>query len=401
MLENLQRRFASEHYTEDRYKALLADIDRTLGMTVEFRICEMPLFLSNSFARKLEEAAISILLECITPEYLKFAAPSLEDRYTVPKQHPHPLFGIVDFAVTKGENGEYEPRLIELQGFPSLYGFQHLYSTKAVEHYKLDPRLTHVLSGKTSDEYVSTLRKNLLNGHNAENVVLMELRPDEQKTRPDFLATEQLTGVRAVDICSLKKDGNKLLYERDGKWIPIHRIYNRAIIDELDDAKAVIPFNWNDDLDVEWAGHPNWYFLISKYSMPFLQHKSVPKTHFLHQMDEIPQDIENYVLKPLFAFAGKGVNVSPTRQDVMNVPTAERDKWILQERVHYAEALYTPEGMNKSEVRILCIWEPGAAKPIPYMSLLRSGRGPMLGSRYNRVPWTGASSCLFGDEAIF
>jgi hypothetical protein len=401
MLEKLQRSFTTENYTEERYKALLKDIDQTLGTTVEFRICEMPLFLSSSFARKLEDAAVSILLECVTPEYLAYAKPSLEERYTVPKQHPHPLFGIVDFAVTKNENGEYEPKLIELQGFPSLYGFQHIYSVKAMEHFHLDPRLYYTLSGKTPDEYLTTLRKNLLNGHNVENVVLMELTPDKQKTLPDFRATEQLTGVRAVDICSLKKDGNKLLYERDGKWIPIHRIFNRAIIDELDDAKAVIPFDWTDDLDVEWAGHPNWYFLISKYSMPYLKHKSVPKTHFLHTLSEIPRDIENYVLKPLFAFAGKGVNVNPTRADVENVPAGERDKWILQERVHYAESVYTPEGMNKAEVRILCIWEPDAEKPVPYMSLLRSGRGPMLGARYNRIPWTGASSCFFGDEAIF
>ncbi len=269
MLEALQRRYTTENYTEERYKTFLKDLDASLGTTIEFRVCEMPLFLSSTFARKLEEAAVSILLECITPEYLDYAKPSLEARYTVPNQHPHPLFGIVDFAVTKNADGEYEPKLIELQGFPSLYGFQFFYSQKAIQHFNLDPRLYYILSGKTPDEYLATLRKNLLNGHDKENVVLMELTPDKQKTLPDFLATEQLTGVRAVDICSLKKEGRKLLYERDGKWIPIHRIFNRAIIDELDDAKAVIPFDWRDDLDVEWAGHPNWYFLISKYSMPF------------------------------------------------------------------------------------------------------------------------------------
>lgn len=401
MLEQLQRRFTTENFTEKRYQDLLRDIDATLGTTVEFRVCEMPLFLSSSFAHKLEEAAISILLECITPEYLEYAKPSLEERYTVPQQDTHPLFCIVDFAVTKNAEGEYEPKLIELQGFPSLYGFQHLYSVKAKEHFQLDPRLYYTLSGKTPDEYLTTLRKNLLNGHDVENVILMELTPQQQKTLPDFIATEQLTGVCAVDICSLKKEGRKLFYNRGGQWIPIHRIFNRAIIDELDDAKAVLPFDWRDDLDVEWAGHPNWYFLISKYSMPFLKHKSVPKTHFLHLLPDIPEDIQNYVLKPLFAFAGKGVNVNPTREDVENVPAEERDKWILQERVHYAEALYTPDGMNKAEVRILCIWEPDALKPVPYLSLLRSGRGPMLGARYNRIPWTGASSCFFGDSEIF
>jgi hypothetical protein len=401
MLEHLQRRFTTENYTPERFQAMLDDIDAALGMKVEFRICEMPLFLSQSFSRKLEDAAVSILMECITPEYLKFAAPSLEERYTVPHQTPHPLFGIVDFAVSRSENGEYEPKLIELQGFPSLYGFQYLYAQHAIKHYNLDPRLEYVMSRRTPDDYLTTLRRNMLNGHDPKHVVLLELKPEHQKTRPDFIATEQLTGVRAVDICSVRKDGNTLLYDLDGTWTPIHRIYNRAIIDELDDAKAEIPFAWTDDLNVEWAGHPNWYFLISKYSMPFLKHASVPKTYFLHELETIPHDIENYVLKPLFAFAGKGVNVSPTNADVANVPVAERNKWILQERVHYAEALYTPEGMNKSEVRILCIWEPDAPAPVPYLSLLRSGRGPMLGSRYNRVPWTGASSCFFGDEAVF
>jgi hypothetical protein len=401
MLEQLQRRFAAENYTEDRYKALLEDIDRTLDVRVEFRICEMPLFLSSEFAGKLQEAAVSILKECVTPEYLEFAKPSLEERYTVPRQADRPLFSIVDFAVAQNSRGEYEPKLIELQGFPSLYGFQYIYSIKAMEHYRLDPRLYYILSGKTPDEYLATLRRHLLNGHDTENVVLMELRPEEQKTLPDFRATELLTGVRAVDICSLKKDGSTLLYKKDGKWIPIRRIFNRAIIDELDDAKAQLPFEWTDDLDVEWAGHPNWYFLISKYSMPFLKHPSVPKTHFLDKLDRIPDDLENYVLKPLFAFAGKGVNVNPTRADVDAVPAAEREKWILQERVHYAEALYTPAGMNKAEVRILCIWEPDAAEPTPYLSLLRSGRGKMLGARYNRDPWTGASSCFFGDESLF
>ncbi|MCS6809369.1 MAG: hypothetical protein RML40_06350 [Bacteroidota bacterium] len=401
MLEALQRRYVSEHYTEERYHAFLNDINTTLGITVEFRICEMPLFLSASFARKLEDAAVSILLECVTPEYLERAKPALEDRYTVPHQHPYPLFGIVDFALTKTPNGEYEPKLIELQGFPSLFGFQYVYSIKAIEHFKLDPRLYYILSGKTPEEYVTTLRRVLLNGHDPEHVILMELAPQQQKTLPDFVAIEQLTGVRAVDICSLRKEGRTLLYEREGTWIPIRRIFNRAIIDELDDAQAVLPFDWRDDLDVEWAGHPNWYFLISKYSMPFLKHATVPKTYFLDTLEEIPHDIENYVLKPLFAFAGKGVNVHPTREDVQNVPPNERSRWILQERVQYAEAVYTPEGMNKAEIRILCIWEPDSPRPVPYMSLLRTGRGPMLGARYNRSPWTGASSCFFGDEAIF
>lgn len=401
MLEKLQRSFATDIFSEERFTALKNDIDKTLNMKVEFRIFEGPMMLSTSFRKKLEEAAVALVEECITPEYLKHTAPAMEERYTVPHQHSRPIFSITDFAVTQNASGEYEPKLIELQGFPSLFGFQFLYAQKAIEHFQLDSRLKFILSDRSPDDYLRALRNVLLSGHNKENVVLLEYQPDKQKTRPDFIATELFTGVPTVDICSVKKEGKYLFYERDGKKIRIERIYNRAIIDELDDNKVEIPFKWSEELDVEWAGHPNWYFLMSKYSMAFLKHKSVPKTHFLHEVKDIPADIENYVLKPLYAFAGKGVNVSPTHEDVKNVPAAERDKWILQERVHYAEKLYTPEGGNKAEIRIMLIWEPEAPRPVPYISLLRTGRGPMLGSRYNNVPWTGASGCFFGDESIF
>ncbi len=104
---------------------------------------------------------------------------------------------------------------------------------------------------------------------------------------------------------------------------PSERIYNRAIVDELERKQVKLAFDWRDDLDVEWAGHPNWYFRISKFSIPYLQHASVPKTWFLDRLKEIPADLENYALKPLYSFAGLGVIIAPKKEDIAAIPCRE------------------------------------------------------------------------------
>ena len=152
----------------------------------------------------------------------------------------------------------------------------------------------------------------------------MEIDPGEQKTLPDFTLTEKMLGIKAVCITALKKDGNRLHYERDGRRIPVRRIYNRAIVDELQRKNVKLNFDFRDDLDVEWAGHPNWYFRISKYSIPYLKHESVPKTWFLDKLESIPDDLENYALKPLYSFAGLGVIISPKESDIRAIPNDRR-----------------------------------------------------------------------------
>ena len=81
---------------------------------------------------------------------------------------------------------------------------------------------------------------------------------------------EQLTGMKTTDIESVKREGTALYHQRNGKWVRIRRIFNRAIADELVEKSAKVPFDWRDDLNIEWAGHPNWYFLISKQSLTFI-----------------------------------------------------------------------------------------------------------------------------------
>jgi uncharacterized protein (UPF0248 family) len=261
-----------------------------------------------------------------------------------------------------------------------------------IEAYDLDPSLRYLLSGLDLPGYKELLGRAILGGHDPENVILLEIDPQNQKTLADFILTERMLGVRAVCITAIRKEGRRLFYERDGRHIPIHRIYNRAIVDELE-RRAIAPaFDFRDDLDVEWAGHPNDYFRISKFSIPYLRHPSVPQTWFLDQLHHIPRDTANYVLKPLFSFAGLGVRIGPTRDEVTAIPQEQRRDYILQERVNFEPVIETPFGKTRAEIRIMYIW---LDELLPVSLLVRMGRGAMMGVDHNKnMEWVGASAGL-------
>ena len=256
-----------------------------------------------------------------------------------------------------------------------------------------DQKLKYFLGDLGPKSYQDLLRRVIVANHDPDNVILMEIHPQQQKTLPDFLLTQKMLGIRTVDIVDIKKEGSQLYYERDGKPIPIRRIYNRAIVDELERKGVKLAFDWRDDLDVEWAGHPNWYFRISKFSIPYLKHESVPKTWFLDRLDKIPDDLENYALKPLYSFAGLGVVIAPTKQDVAAIPSDKRPDYILQERMHFEPVIETPFGPTKAEVRVMYIW---LDKLTPVLTIIRMGRGLMMGVDHNKnMEWVGASAGFY------
>ena len=204
------------------------------------------------------------------------------------------------------------------------------------------------------------------------------------KTRPDFLLTEKMLGIQTVCITKIRKSGRELFYEQYGKRVRIERIYNRTIVDELERKGVKPPFDFRDDLDVEWAGHPNWYFLISKFSIPW----------FLDQLPEIPADLENFVLKPLFSFAGLGVVIAPSRADIDAIPAAKRGEYILQERMNFTPVIDTPYGETKVELRIMYVW---LDELLPVLTIVRMGRGSMMGVDQNKgMQWVGSSAALIG-----
>jgi hypothetical protein len=333
-----------------------------------------------------------------TADYKKVSLVAIPAEFNVPQESSHPLFIQVDFGLVRDASGTLQPKLVELQAFPSLYAYQAVLSQTYQEVFGLDADLQYLLGGLDWETYQNLLRRAIVGDHDPQDVILMEIDPLHQKTLPDFLLTEKLLGVPTVSITDIQKRGNRLFYEKGGQSRQIKRIYNRAIVDELIRKKIKLNFAFTDDLDVDWAGHPNWYFRISKFSLPFLNHVSVPKTWFLHRLERLPDDLESYVLKPLFSFAGLGVIINPTKEDLSAIPAGQRSQYILQQKMNFEPVIETPHGLTKAELRIMYIWLDELQ---PVMVIVRMGRGLMMGVDHNRnMEWVGSSAAFYPTAGL-
>lgn len=381
-------------WTEPRYRDLIARLESRTGATLGFPICETPCFFPRALMDELSATGLELVEQVLgNPAARAAALAAVPARFHGPNAESLPTFLQVDFGLVRGPSGAIEPKLVELQAFASLYGFQVAVAQAYRDAFGLSPSLGLYLGGFTDASYHEAMGRALLNGHDPRHVVLMEIEPRKQKTWPDFVVTGQMWGIRAVDTSEVEREGRRLFYRRDGVRLPIARIYNRVIPDELERKHVPLPFDYRDDLDVEWAGHPSWYFQISKFSIPWLKHRSVPETTFLHQIDRLPADRDRYLLKPLFSFAGGGIVFAPTDAQIAAIPGAERANYILQERIRFEPVIDTPEGPAQAEIRIMYVRVNGAFQPV--LPLIRMGRGKMMGVDHNKgLRWVGASAGL-------
>jgi hypothetical protein len=381
--------------TPELYDWYQRELSSRLGATFEFRLAESPVFLPDDFKARITEAAQAIVDQLSDPARIARMKEAIPARWDTPGMDALPNFTQVDFAVVR-ENGELVPKLIELQGFPSLTSLQVVqrdaWRDTLARMDGLDREWSCWFSGLDRAAFLDLARRTIVGDHDPREVILMDLDPPRQKTYPDFAATKMLFGVDAVDPRELTKRG-RALYRGETQ---IKRIYNRVVFDELIKVGAEIPFDYRDQLDVEWAPHPNWYWVWSKYSLPFLDHPSVPKATFVSDLDRIPGDLGGYVLKPLFSFAGGGVNVEPTSADVEAIPAADRHNWCIQEKIEYEPALQAADGGGvKIEIRMMFVRPDDQAKPLLAQNLVRLSRGKMLGVDFNKqFTWVGSSIAL-------
>lgn len=393
MIPQLRKQFNAS-FTPEKYQRLLQSLEQAVGTKIEFRPCETPVFLPRDLLAEMEQAGKELIAQLNRPDYLAVSARAVPTEFNAPNEGSHPDFIQVDFAITQNAEGRFVPKLIELQGCASLYAFQFLLPHEYQRIYALEG-LNYLLGGLTDNGYLELLRQVFLNGHAPEQVVLMEIDPLHQKTLPDFKATEKFFGIPFVNVSDIVKRGNKLFYHLNGREIEIRRVYNRVIIDEFVRTETKANFDFRDELDIEWVGHPNWYFRLSKFSLPFLNHHTVPRAWFLNQLDRFPDDLENFVLKPLFSFAGSGVKVNITAEDLQSVPVEQRGDYLLQEKVAYAPVVETPDEPSKVEVRIMFVWPKAATEPVAVTTLTRLSKGAMMGVDFNKnKSWVG-SSCSF------
>ena len=392
MIEARRRAF-NEAWSPELYERLLAGLAARAGAAASFPIAETPCFFTRAFIDRLADIGGELVAQLQADSQARAAADAVvPERFRGPNQDPTPTFVQVDFGVIRNAHGDLEPRLVELQAFPSLYGFQRVLAESYREAFRLPAELDAFLGGHDTSSYHATVGHAILGGHDPAEVVLMEIEPRRQKTWPDFAVTERLWGVRAVDTAEIQREGRHLFYQRDGRRVPIRRIYNRVIPDELARTGVTLPFDYRDDLDVEWVGHPAWYFRISKFSIPFLRHPCVPRTWFLDQLAAVPEDRDNYLLKPLFSFAGGGIVFAPSNADLAAIPPEARSNYILQERMAFAPVIETPDGPTQVEIRIMYV---ATDRLRPVVPLLRMGRGRMMGVDHNKgFRWVGASAAL-------
>jgi hypothetical protein len=400
MLQPYRDQF-NARFTPEAYADLLTRL-RTLTRTaIEFRTAETPCFFPQSLMNELAETGATLTHQLLNnPAYLQASNQTIPEQYRVPNENPQPNFMTVDFGLVRNPDGSLSPRLVELQAFPSVFGYQDILARQYIETYNLDPSLQCHLGGLTEQTYWQLLRRVIVGDHDPENVVLLEIDPGHQKTLPDFNVYEDKLNIATVDIAKLRKHGNRLFYQRAGREILIHRIYNRAIVDELERKNIQLPFDYRDPLEVEWAGHPNWYFRISKFSLTYLNHPSVPKAVFLddwfahRNLEGLPLEREDLLLKPLYSFAGKGIQFAPSDDDLNAIPVADRHLYLLQQRVRFEPVILTPHGPTQAEIRIMYLWPDGEALQ-PAIALVRLGRGLMMGVDHNRdQQWVGSSAAL-------
>lgn len=395
MIPELRSEF-NKDFTEKKYQDFLKDLDSKHPGDISFRVAETPVFIPKDFTKKMLEACEAIVDIIAKPDFKERTQRAIPENENVPDENDHTDFIAFDFGICENENGDLEPQLVEMQGFPTLFGFQAYYPSVLEKHFDIPKKFSPYLNGYDEISYIQLLKEIILNGHQPENVILLELKPHEQKTKIDFYCTQDYLHIPIVCLTGLIQEGKKLFYKKDGRKIEIKRIYNRIIFDELSKLKDSLGdvVDITQPFDVEWAPHPNWFYRISKFTLPMIHHPYVPKTFYLNEVTQIPNDLENYVLKPLFSFAGQGVIIDVEKKDIESITDPEN--WILQRKVKYADVIKTPNIPAKAEIRIFYFWKNGDARPIAVNNLARLSKGKMIGVRYNTdKDWVGGSVAYF------
>ena len=392
----LYRKQFNEVFSENKYQQYFNYINELYPNTLDFRIAETPIFIPAAFKNQLLEVGAYVCSQITRPDFISNTEKSLQNTKSTPNEKGLPECIVMDFAITNNDQNEIVPALIELQGFPSLFAFEVLQDEAIRNSYTISENVSPYLNGYTKEKYLHHL-STIIKGELGEHTILLELLPKQQKTRIDFYCTNDYLDVHIVCVTELVKKGKDLFYEKNGIFIKIDRIYNRVVADELkkqsDEIKEKAAILY-DDLNVSWVTHPNHFFRISKYLLPLLQHDYIPKTQFVDQIQSIPNNLEKYVLKPLFSFAGQGVIIDIQAADFASITDPEN--WILQEKVNYAPCIETPDGFAKAEIRLFYFWDKPTQKYIATLNLSRLSKGKMIGVNYNQTAtWVGGTIAYF------
>lgn len=398
MIKELRRQFNS-NFSKEKYEAYVKQIDNLHPGALDFRNAETPIFIPATFTQKMLDACEDIINVITDEKFIALTNRGIPADINIPGQNDHSEFIAFDFGICKSHDGQLEPQLIEMQGFPTLFAFQAFHSAITASYANVPSNFSAYLNGYNEASYLQLFKEIVIGDEDPAHVILLEIYPEQQKTRIDFYLTEKVLGIKTVCLTKLMAEGNTLYYDNNGIKTPVKRIYNRLIFDDLQQQQGLENIiDLSKHYNVQWVPHPNWFYRISKFTLPFINNPHVPKTYFLNELKQIPGDLENYVLKPLFSFAGMGVVIDVTQEDIDAVKDPEN--WILQRKVQYADVIETPDVPAKAEIRLFYFWKKGWARPKAVHNLSRLSKGKMIGTRYNKdKEWVGGSVAFFERQA--
>jgi len=392
-MQQALRTFFLKEYSNEKYAAYLSEIESFAQTKLEFRVAETPVFISKDLKLKMEETADAVIEFIKEKDFKKLTDQSIPMEFKMPGENDFPQLMVFDFGICKNKAGEIEPQLIEMQGFPSLFGFQYLCDALTKKYNSIPENYDSYLNGYKGDSYIQLLKEIIIGNEDLSSVVLLEILPQQQKTLIDFKITEKILGIKTICITDLIAIDNKLFYKNSENLIQIKRIFNRMVFDDLSKFPELKHIDLTKEYQVEWVTHPNWFYRISKYMLPFTHHRYIPETYFLNEI-KYPVPLHEFVLKPLFSYAGMGVIINVSQNDIDQIKDPEN--WILQRKVEYAEVVQTPVGNSKLEIRLFYFWKEGWDKPIAVHNLARLSQGEMIGTRYNQdKTWVGGTIAYF------
>ena len=386
------RSWYNASFTEEKYRSYAAHVVDLLGEAPLFHLAETPVFVAKSFKQQLLTACNDLIDTVTHPDFIKNSEKAITPDLRFANDPGYSPMMVFDFGVCQDEEGRLSPQLIEMQGFPSLYCFQIAQANACRQAFGIPDHFDHYIDIKEED-YIQLLKKIIIGDTPIDEVILLDYKPEAQKTKVDFAATKKYLGIDAVCVTRLTQEGRQLFYDKNGKKQKVSRIYNRLIFDEFF-SMNIPAVDLRQDLDVSWFPHPNWFCRVSKYTLPFIKSEFVPQTTFISDLQTIPDDLSQYVLKPVYSYAGMGVVIDVTRKDIEAIK--EPTEWILQKKVNYHPVILTPDVAAKCEIRMMALWEGPHTRPRIVHNLARLSKGKMIGVRYNAdFTWVGSSVCFF------
>jgi len=218
------RKWFNDNYSKEKYEKFLEELKGKHPGSIDFRVAETPVFVDKVFTEKILSACESIVDVITQPNFLAITKNAIPEDIQIKNENVFSHFIAFDFGICENDKGELEPQLIEMQGFPSLFAYQIWHDELTTRHFNIPDTYSAYLNGFNKESYLQLLKEIIVKDVPAENVILLELLPHEQKTRVDFYCTEDYMGIPIVCLTDLILEGKKLFYEKDGKKIEIKRI---------------------------------------------------------------------------------------------------------------------------------------------------------------------------------